>query len=103
MTDMQVRGSVRSLSPGDPLCAPAPAVLSQALVQLLRLLLASSGRWASLLSALLLHRLRHAGQLADLIALLGVAKDPSETDGSPVSPDNKDSEPPELGMLYYFC
>jgi hypothetical protein len=36
MTDMQVRGTPRDMLPGDPHCAPLPAVLAEAYISLLR-------------------------------------------------------------------
>ncbi|KAJ8891491.1 hypothetical protein PR048_004019 [Dryococelus australis] len=43
MTDMQVRGTPRDMLPGDPQCAPLPAVLAESYVTLLRKLVNHSG------------------------------------------------------------
>ena len=67
MTDMQVKGTPRTLYPGDPLCSPAPAVLTEALIQLLRTLHRHS-TWTTVINKHILERLRHTGRLADLIA-----------------------------------
>lgn len=55
ITDMQVRGAPRTLYPGEPLCAPAPVVVVESVVNLLRLL-HSSSFWTSHINAALLER-----------------------------------------------
>ena len=52
---MQVRGAPRTLYPGEPLCAPAPVVVVESIVNLLRQLHSSSA-WTSYINGALLDR-----------------------------------------------
>ena len=70
MTDMQVKGSPCSLHPGDPQCAPFPAVKTEALSSLLRTLHAQP-QWNSPINTALLERLGNAGRLADRLSVGG--------------------------------
>lgn len=78
---MQVRGPARSLYPGSPACAPAPLVMVEALVALLRRLHRHSG-WTARVNTALYDRLQHAGRLADVMTQSAV----------PLTDDNDDQQ-----------
>ncbi|XP_069958428.1 probable E3 ubiquitin-protein ligase HERC1 isoform X6 [Cherax quadricarinatus] len=62
MVDMQVRGSPRDLDPGDPLCAPQAAVLSEAHIALLRQLHEASA-WTQQVNDCIIERLNQTKEL----------------------------------------
>ncbi|KAJ9597344.1 hypothetical protein L9F63_011784, partial [Diploptera punctata] len=62
MTDMQVRGTPRDMLPGDPHCAPLPAVMSEAYIYLLRKL-STTDIWARQVSDCLVERLNQTKEL----------------------------------------
>ncbi|XP_068081364.1 probable E3 ubiquitin-protein ligase HERC1 [Anabrus simplex] len=62
MTDMQVRGTPRDMLPGDPQCAPQPAVIAEAHIALLRRLHATD-TWSQQVNDCLLERLNQAREL----------------------------------------
>ncbi|XP_013415684.1 probable E3 ubiquitin-protein ligase HERC1 isoform X1 [Lingula anatina] len=79
ITDMQVRGAPRDLLPGDPMCAPAMAVIIESTVHLLRVLHLLEG-WGSTINLCLLDRLKIIRQLIKML------EKENEKDGSP-APD----------------
>ncbi|XP_069694063.1 probable E3 ubiquitin-protein ligase HERC1 isoform X1 [Periplaneta americana] len=62
MTDMQVRGTPRDMLPGDPHCAPLPAVLAEAYISLLRKLSATD-TWSRQVNDCLVERLNQTREL----------------------------------------
>ncbi len=56
------------LHPGDPLCAPSPAIMVESVISLVRTLL-SHGAWSEVVSKELIGRLRHVSWLADHVSL----------------------------------
>ncbi|XP_070543560.1 probable E3 ubiquitin-protein ligase HERC1 isoform X2 [Ptychodera flava] len=60
--DMQVRGAPRDLLPGDPLCAPMPAVLAEANISLIRALHRDSN-WMNIINMCLLERFQYIRKL----------------------------------------
>uniref|UniRef100_A0A8D2LRJ6 HECT-type E3 ubiquitin transferase n=1 Tax=Varanus komodoensis TaxID=61221 RepID=A0A8D2LRJ6_VARKO len=54
--DMQMRGTPRDLLPGDPICSPAAAVLSEATIQLIRIL-HRADRWTHCINKKMMERL----------------------------------------------
>ncbi|XP_078688080.1 putative E3 ubiquitin-protein ligase HERC1 isoform X3 [Branchiostoma floridae x Branchiostoma belcheri] len=65
ITDMQVRGAPRDLLPGDPTCAPAPAVTSEAAVQLIRTLHRQEG-WTGHINNCIMDRLGNIKRLYEM-------------------------------------
>ncbi|XP_077988697.1 putative E3 ubiquitin-protein ligase HERC1 [Glandiceps talaboti] len=64
--DMQVRGAPRDLLPGDPLCAPMPAVIAEANVALIRALHRESN-WTAPINNSILDRFASISKLKSLI------------------------------------
>ncbi|XP_049838129.1 LOW QUALITY PROTEIN: probable E3 ubiquitin-protein ligase HERC1 [Schistocerca gregaria] len=62
ITDMQVRGAPREMFPGEPLCAPQAAVLSESYVSLIRKLNTMES-WTHLVSECLVERLNQIREL----------------------------------------
>ena len=74
LTDMQVRGAPRTLLPGEPLCAPSPAVLTESLLSLLRALHAHK-QWRSSVNKEILASLSNVNSLVKVIMTLAAAQE----------------------------
>lgn len=62
IVDMQVRGSPHDLDPGDPLCAPEPAVMAESYISLLRQL-HESPNWTQQVNDCIIERLNQTKDL----------------------------------------
>ena len=69
VTDMLVRTMPRFLYPGEPVCAPAYCVISEALICLLRKLHTYYGKWTAVVNQIILEHLSLAGEAAKLMAV----------------------------------
>ncbi|XP_066271875.1 probable E3 ubiquitin-protein ligase HERC1 [Branchiostoma lanceolatum] len=78
ITDMQVRGAPRDLLPGDPTCAPAPAVTSEAAVQLIRTLHRQEG-WTGHINSCIMDRLGNIKRLYEITLMQGTDTGTSRT------------------------
>ncbi|CAH1255597.1 HERC1 [Branchiostoma lanceolatum] len=78
ITDMQVRGAPRDLLPGDPTCAPAPAVTSEAAVQLIRTLHRQEG-WTGHINNCIMDRLGNIKRLYEITLMQGTDTGTSRT------------------------
>ncbi|KAF0297934.1 putative E3 ubiquitin-protein ligase HERC1 [Amphibalanus amphitrite] len=90
LTDMQLRGSPREMLAGEPLCAPAAAVLLEAHIALIRTLHGTTG-WTEHVNACLLERLT---KIKGLMPSTDTEADLTETTGEESTAAGADTDPP---------
>jgi len=68
IADVQVRGMLDSLLPGEPHAAPSPAVMAESVAALLRSLHHSSDQWSSVVSSAVTDRLALVDSLVEVMS-----------------------------------
>ncbi|XP_075226553.1 putative E3 ubiquitin-protein ligase HERC1 isoform X4 [Lycorma delicatula] len=98
MTDMQVRTTPRELLPGDPDCAPLPAVMVEAYIYLIRTL-HGSDHWTAQINECLLERLNQAKELLPEKIQLSETNDVESTEHVDKAEDGYSSPDLDLEQL----